>query len=83
MGEGYRKLRGLDFGEIREPIMIEAIQFSSFGEFLNMGGYALNVWGVYAIFGFFVGVNLLGPLRRRKKILRDLRRRSKLENAES
>ena len=34
--------------------MIEAIQFSSFGEFLNMGGYALNVWGVYAIFGFFV-----------------------------
>ena len=63
--------------------MIEAIQFSSFGEFLDMGGYALNVWGVYAIFGFFVGVNLIGPLRRRKKILRDLRRRSKLENAET
>ena len=63
--------------------MIEAIQFTSFGEFLDMGGYALNVWGVYAIFGFFVGVNLLGPLRRKKKILRDLRKRSKLENAKS
>ena len=63
--------------------MIEAIQFSSFGEFLDMGGYALNVWGVYAIFVFFVGVNLLGPLRRRRKILRDLRRRSKFENTES
>ena len=63
--------------------MIEAIHFTSFGEFLDMGGYALNVWGVYAIFGFFVGVNLLGPLRRKKKILRDLRRRSELENAES
>ena len=62
--------------------MIEAIQFTSFAEFLDMGGYALNVWGVYAIFGFFVGVNLLGPLRRKKKILRDLRRRSELENAE-
>ena len=63
--------------------MIEAIQFSSFGEFLNMGGYALNVWGVYAIFGVFVAVNLLGPLRRRKKILRDLRRRLELESSES
>ena len=63
--------------------MIEAIQFTSFGEFLDMGGYALNVWGVYAIFVFFVGVNLLVPLRRKKKILRDLRRRSELENAES
>ena len=63
--------------------MIEAIQFSSFAEFLDMGGYALNVWGVYAIFGFFVGVNLLGPLRRRKKILRELRRRSKFEDTEA
>ncbi len=63
--------------------MIEAIQFSSFAEFLNMGGYGFNVWSVYSVFFVFVVVNLLAPLRRRKQIMKELKRRNILnENAQ-
>ena len=55
--------------------MIEAIQFSSFGEFLNMGGYAFNVWSVYLLFAIFLSINLVPPIRKRKLIMRDLKRR--------
>ena len=55
--------------------MIEAIQFSSFGEFLNMGGYAFNVWSVYLLFAIFLSVNLVSPIRKRKLIMRNLKRR--------
>lgn len=58
--------------------MIEAIQFSSFAEFLDMGGYGFNVWSVYSVFFVFVLVNLLAPLRRRKQIMKELKRRSVL-----
>ncbi|MEX2131268.1 MAG: heme exporter protein CcmD [Pseudohongiellaceae bacterium] len=56
--------------------MIEAIQFSSFSEFLNMGGYAFNVWSVYALFIVFVLVNLLVPLYKKRHIIEALRRRA-------
>ena len=56
--------------------MIEAIQFASFSDFLDMGGYAFNVWSVYALFLVFLTVNLVGPIRKRKQIMRNLRRRS-------
>ena len=58
--------------------MIEGIQFSSFSEFLNMGGYGFNVWSVYLLFAVFLLVNLLGPLRSRKRIMKELRRRAVL-----
>ncbi|MEZ5491663.1 MAG: heme exporter protein CcmD [Gammaproteobacteria bacterium] len=58
--------------------MFDRIQFSSFGEFLSMGGYAFNVWSVYLLFFVFLLVNLLGPLRRRKQILKELQRRAVL-----
>ena len=45
--------------------MLEAIQFSSLREFFEMGGYAFNVWSVYAIFGIFVLVNMLLPILRK------------------
>ena len=61
--------------------MLDAIPFDSFGEFLNMGGYAFNVWTVYLLFVIFVLVNLLGPLRRKKKIMLQLRRRQSLETS--
>ena len=35
--------------------MVQAIQFSSFKEFFDMGGYAFNVWSVYLIFAIFIG----------------------------
>ena len=40
-----------------------------------MGGYAFNVWSVYALFTVFLVVNLLLPMRRRKQLLRELKRR--------
>ena len=61
--------------------MIEAIQFSSFSEFIEMGGYAFNVWLVYGMFTVFLLANLLVPMRRNKQILRDIKRRNLL-NAE-
>ena len=54
------------------------MQFSSFQEFIQMGGYAFNVWSVYAMFVIFLAVNLLGPLRKNKRIIRELKRRYEL-----
>jgi heme exporter protein D len=59
--------------------MFELIQFSSFSEFLEMGGYAFNVWTVYALFTLFLAANLYLPLRRKKQIMRDLKRRMQLD----
>ena len=58
--------------------MIEAIQFASFSEFLDMGGYGFAVWSVYAIFAVFIAVNLIAPIQKRKKIVKDLKRRAVL-----
>ncbi len=55
--------------------MLDAIQFASFAEFLDMGGYAFNVWSVYAIFAIFITANLILPMRKKQKIIRQLKRR--------
>ncbi len=55
--------------------MIAIIQFSSLSEFLSMGGYAFNVWSVYALFFMFFFINLYFPLLKRKKIIREQKRR--------
>ncbi len=63
--------------------MFEAIQFSSFSEFIDMGGYGFNVWSVYAVFAVFIAVNLIAPIRKRKQIVKDLKRRAVLnENSD-
>ena len=63
--------------------MTQSIQFSSISEFLDMGGYAFNVWSVYAIFALFITVNLVFPILRKKKILRDLKKRSGFEHTDT
>ena len=63
--------------------MFEAIQFSSLREFFEMGGYAFNVWSVYAIFGVFVGVNTFLPIIRREKIIKELKWRASFEKVET
>lgn len=60
--------------------MFEAIQFSSFSEFIQMGSYAFNVWTVYGLFAIFVAVNLYFPLRQRKQIIREHKRRILINN---
>lgn len=67
--------------------MLDAIQFSSFAEFIDMGGYGFNVWSVYALFAVFIAVNLILPLRKKDKIIRQLKRRAlidaEIENEDS
>ena len=45
-----------------------------------MGGYAFNVWAVYALFALFVAVNLILPMRKRKQIFREQKRRLQFNN---
>jgi heme exporter protein D len=59
--------------------MLDAIQFSSWAEFIDMGGYGFNVWSVYALFVILVVVNLILPWRKKQKIVRQLKRRLTLE----
>lgn len=51
------------------------IQFDSIQEFIEMGGYAANVWSVYAMFAVFLAANLLWPLRKKKHLMREIKRR--------
>ena len=55
--------------------MFESIQFSNFGDFVEMGGYAFNVWSVYALFLLFFFINLYFPILKRKQIMREQKRR--------
>ena len=59
--------------------MLDAIQFSSFAEFVDMGGYGFNVWSVYALFAIFVAINLILPLRKKQKIIHQLKQRMTLD----
>jgi len=59
--------------------MLDAIQFSSFAEFIDMGGYGFNVWSVYALFAVFIAINLIMPLRKKEKIIRQLKRRALID----
>ncbi|PCJ23116.1 MAG: heme exporter protein CcmD [SAR86 cluster bacterium] len=63
--------------------MLDALQFSSFSEFIDMGGYAFNVWSVYGLFALFVAVNLIMPVRKRKQILREQKRRLSFSESEN
>ena len=47
----------------------ESMSFSSFNEFLAMGGHGVYVWSSYAIALVVLGLNILLPLRQRKRVL--------------
>ncbi len=47
----------------------EAMSFSSFNEFLAMGGHGVYVWSAYGIALLVLGLNILQPLRQRKRVL--------------
>ena len=46
-------------------------------EFFHMGGYAFYVWSSYAITLVVLLINVLVPLRNRRKLLADLARRAR------
>ena len=41
-------------------------------EFLGMGGYAAYVWSAYAVFLIVLLFDAIGPLRQRRRTLREL-----------
>ena len=43
-------------------------------EFFHMGGYAFYVWTSYGLALIVLLLNVLGPLRQRKKLLNDIAR---------
>jgi heme exporter protein D len=46
-------------------------------EFFNMGGYAFYVWSAYAVGLVVLAANLIYPLRRRRRLLRDISQQSR------
>lgn len=59
------------------------VQFDSFADFLNMGGYGFYVWFAYLFTLFVFAVNLVLPLRERKNLLKLLKARMQREAAQS
>ncbi|HEY0963834.1 MAG TPA: heme exporter protein CcmD [Pseudomonadales bacterium] len=59
------------------------IQFDSLGDFLNMGGYAFYVWTAYLFTLVVLALNLLLPLRDRKRVLKLLKVRMQRDAAQS
>jgi heme exporter protein D len=49
------------------------------GEFFHMGGYAFYVWTSYGLALIVLLVNVVAPLRQRRKLLADLARRQRRE----
>jgi len=41
-------------------------------EFFQMGGYAIYVWPAYALTGLTLAVSVIAPIRRRKRLIREL-----------
>lgn len=52
------------------------LQFSSLGEFLQMGIYTFHVWSVYVLFAIFISYNLISPRLQRKEFIREQQRRA-------
>ncbi len=48
-------------------------------EFFHMGGYAVYVWGSYAIGAVVLILNVVLPTQRHKQVLRDIRGRLRRE----
>lgn len=59
------------------------IQFDSLGDFLDMGGYAFYVWSAYLFTLVVLALNLLLPLRDRKRVLKLLKVRMQRDAAQS
>jgi heme exporter protein D len=61
--------------KIREPIM----QFNSFAEFINMGGYAFYVWLSYGVSVALIIYLIFASIRRNKTVLEQIAMRQKRE----
>jgi len=59
------------------------MNWSGPAEFFAMGGYALYVWGSFAMCALVVAAETILVIRRRKKVLRELQPEFHSTNAEN
>lgn len=59
------------------------IQFESFSDFLNMGGYAFYVWTSYLFWAVVLGASLVMTVLDRKRVMKQLKARMQREDAAS
>jgi heme exporter protein D len=55
------------------------MSFSSFADFIHMGGHGLFVWSCYAITLVVLVANILRPLQLKKKLIQQKLRALRLE----
>jgi heme exporter protein D len=53
------------------------MQFESFSDFINMGGYAPYVWISYALAFVVLVANIISPWRGRQQKLREIARKAR------
>jgi heme exporter protein D len=53
------------------------MSFSSWSEFLSMGGYGIFVWSSYGLSMLVLAVILLSPALRHRQLVRQLRQRQR------
>ncbi len=58
------------------------MNWSSFAEFADMGGYALYVWGSYFMTAAALGWEALMLVQRRRRAIEDLREQVQLQRSE-
>ncbi len=59
------------------------MSFSSWSEFFHMGGYALYVWLAYGVTLAVLGVLVLIPLWRHRRLRQDMARRRRLQQRDN
>ena len=52
-------------------------------QFFNMGGYAFYVWSSYGIAAIVLLANLVVPIRQRRQLVADLRRKVRREQRQN
>ncbi|WP_394206050.1 heme exporter protein CcmD [Shewanella waksmanii] len=55
------------------------MQFESFAEFIDMGGYAFYVWLAYGISFFSLGTLIFFSARQKKKVLAEIAKKIQRE----
>jgi len=59
------------------------MQWNSFSEFINMGGYGFYVWGAYGVTFVLLGAELIMLRARKKRLTEQIALRRKLETRNS
>lgn len=54
--------------------------FSSFSEFVHMGGHGLYVWLAYGVGAIILGYNLAGPIMQKTAVFQKLAQQFRREN---